>query len=168
MHASVFQALCEFYAEHRNELDSCKVADVGALNLNGSVKDAIKHCVGFDIVAGPGVDVVITPGQIPEEHKHQYGAVISVSSFQFCPDARIYRAQILDLLGPRGLLFLTLCSPECQVRHTTSDNQYGFVDAIRAEPADIARFFKRDFDIQQLREVEDEHSDIVLAARLKQ
>ena len=165
MHGNVFQALSEFYAEHRDELDTGKVADVGALNLNGSAKDVIKHCVGFDIVAGPGVDVVITPGQIPEEHKHQYGGVVSVSSFQFCPDANIYKTQIVDLLGKRGLLFLTMCSPKCRVLHSTSNNQYGFTDSFRAEPAAVGAFFKEEFDLLQLREVENDHCDIVLVAR---
>ncbi len=167
VHDSARRAIAKFYFDYRDYLDSVKVADMGALNINGATKDIIGHCVGFDIVEGNGVDVVINPGFIPEEHKGRYGAVVSANSFVFCPDPVMYKKQIIDLLAPKGLLFLITCSEKCRNKHTTSDNRYGFQDSFRTTLRDLENFFSVEFDILEVGEMNYAHSDYVLLGRLK-
>jgi len=167
MHDSARRAIAKFYFDCRQYLDSTTVADMGALNINGSTKDVIPHAVGFDIVAGKGVDVVIEPGKIPEEHKKKYGAVVSSSSFMCCPDPAAYKKQLVDLLKPGGLLLLTMCSNKCSVQHSTSVNQYGFKDEFRIELKELERFFSSEFEVLELTETNYEHPDFVLLGRLR-
>lgn len=166
VHESARRAIAKFYFDYRSYLDNTEIADMGALNINGATKDII-NCVGFDIVEGKGVDVVINPGFIPEEHKRRYGAVISANSFVFCPDPGMYKKQIIDLLAPNGLVFLITCSEKCKNKHTTSDNIYGFQDSFRVGLRDLEKFFSIEFDILELSELNYAHSDYVLLGRLK-
>jgi len=167
MHDSAKRAIAKFYFDYRTVLDATRVADLGALNINGATKDVIAHAVGFDIVAGKGGDVVIVPGTVPPEHRHQYGAVVTSSSFSFCPDPLAYKKQIIDLLQPGGLLFLTMCSDKCQVRHSTSDNSYGFQDEFRLELRELERFFSTEFEILELTETHYTHPDFILLGKLR-
>jgi hypothetical protein len=118
MHASVRNALC-LWLEVLGGAAGKTVADVGAYNLNGSVKEVLPHAIGFDLVPGPGVDVVVPLGSIPAEHRNRYDLVTSISSFQFCPYPREYKNELLELLKPNGLLFLTMCAASCTTKHTT-------------------------------------------------
>lgn len=168
MHASAARAVSKFYAEFRPYVDSSLVADVGALNLNGSTKDTIRHAVGFDIVAGPGVDVVIEPGHIPAAHRHRYGLVVSISSFTFCPNPVQYKQQILDLLHPQGYLLLSMCSDKCRTKHTTSNNPYGFADEFRMSRQTVEEFFGMEFRLLEVTETNYEHPDLVLVGKLRE
>lgn len=167
MHNSVKRAIARFYFDNRDYLDQVRVADMGALNINGSAREVIPHCTGFDIVDGPGVDVRIEPGQIPEAHRGVYGAVLSISSFTFCPEPALYKRQLVDLLAPGGLLLLTCCSVHCKARHSTSSNGFGFADSFRVALPALAQFFASDFDLLEVSEQHYEHPDYVLVARLK-
>lgn len=167
MHKNVKQELIKWYLNNKEIIDNNKVADLGAFDINGSVKDVINHVIGFDIYDGRNVNIVIEPGIIPEEHKSQYIAVTSVSSFQFCPDSKLYKKQILDLLSPNGLLFLTMCSNKCTAKHSTSPNDYGFGDSVRYSIEDLIDIFTPELDIIEIYEMDKDHNDIILKAKKK-
>lgn len=167
MHNSVKFELVKWYSDNKNYLDGVFLADVGSYNINGSVKDVIKNVTGFDIYEGHGVDVIISPGFIPENHRLKYGAITSVSSFQFCPDPEIYIRQILDLLCKDGLLFLTMCNSKCNVKHSTSPNKYNFVDSLRYETDELIKLFSKNFEIIEVYEINDLHNDLILKAKKK-
>lgn len=167
MHRNVNQELIKWYLNNKQILDHNKVADLGAFDINGSVKDVIKHVIGFDIYDGKNVDVVIKPGIIPDEHRGCYAAVTSVSSFQFCPDSNLYKKQILDLLSPNGLLFLTMCGSKCTAKHSTSPNDYGFGDSVRYSIEDLIGIFTPELDIIEVYEMDRDHNDIILKAKKK-
>jgi hypothetical protein len=169
MHDSAKRAISRFYHDpkFKSYIDGNLIADMGALNINGAVRDVIPHCTGFDIVEGPGVDVVLKPGEIPPQHQHKYGTVVSANSFVFCPDPDLYKKQIIDLLTDDGLLLLITCSNKCTQKHTTSNNQYGFEDTFRVEIKELERFFSIEFDVLELSELNYEHPDFVLIGRLK-
>lgn len=168
MHTSVARQIKKFYIDYQYFIDNNLVADLGSLNINGAAKDIIKHAVGFDIVNGPGVDVVIEPGKIPDEYLASFGLVLSVNSFVFCPDPFLYRAQIIDLLRPRGYMFLTMCSEKCKEKHTTSSNVYGFGDEFRMERIQAYSFFSDKFSILEFTETNYEHSDYIILGQLKE
>lgn len=168
MHNNVRYRLEEWYKSNKNDIDTLKIADVGAYNINGSTKDIISHTIGFDIYDGKGVDVVIEPGIIPEEHIGIYNFVTSISSFQFCPDPNIYKKQITDLLCDGGFLFLSMCSDKCEKGHSSSPNTYNFGDEIRMTLNEIQDFFETDFTIVELTySLDSGHSDIILKAKKK-
>jgi len=167
MHDSARRLISKFYFDYKVAVDANKVADVGSLNINGAVKDIIHHAVGFDIVDGKGVDVVIKPGVIPAEHKNIYQFVICTSSFMCCPDPVMYKGQIIDLLDKNGILFLTMCSNKCQYRHTTSKNEYGYRDEFRLELRGLESFFSHEFNVLEIGETNYEHPDLFMVAKLK-
>lgn len=167
MHKTVKDELSKWYEQNKNILIDRPIADLGSYNINGSVKDIIVNATGFDIYEGKNVDVVIKPGLIPSEHKNNYVAVTTVSSFQFCPDSKIYIDQILDLLCDNGLLFLTMCGDKCKSNHSTSPNIYGYGDSVRYKINELSDLFSKSFDIVEIYEMDNGHHDIILKAKKK-
>lgn len=164
MHESVKCTLSEWIGTF-GDVANKAVADVGAYNINGAVKDVIPHAVGFDLVAGPGVDVVLNLGEVPEEHRGRYDIVTSLGSFQCCPQPGSYKAEIVGLLKPGGHLFLTMCSPGCQARHTTSPG--GFQDCLRFHPGELEDFMRPEIvSLACYVNSERIHPDLVFIGRL--
>jgi hypothetical protein len=165
MHKNVREHVEEWYQSNRHSIDTSKIADVGAFNINGSIKDIIPHTIGFDIYDGNGVDVVIEPGVVPEEHVGKYKFVTSISSFQFCPDPDLYKKQITDLLCDGGFLFLSMCSNKCEKGHSSSPNKYSYGDEVRMSLTEIQNFFETDFTITELKyTLVDNHTDVIIKA----
>ena len=168
---SVKNHLTRWYQENKEYIDSVKLADLGSFNINGSTRDIINNLTGFDILEGKGVDIVINPGVIPPNHIGIYGAVTSISSFQFCPDSNLYKKQIIDLLYDEGLLFLTMCNDRCKGNHSTSPSNYkDFVDQKRYSKIDLENIFKDDFEILEIYETgehNNEHGDLIIKAKKK-
>jgi hypothetical protein len=101
-----------------------RIADLGSYACHGGrnvahyVKDA--KVIGFDLVSGPGVDVVLKPGAVPDEHLHAFDAVYGLSAIQFAPFPMEFFAAAAALLKPRGMVVITMCSPSCREEHNTS------------------------------------------------
>ena len=127
--------------------DLAPVAELGSYDINGGIRDIVP-VTGFDILAGRGVDCVITPGIIPAEHQRKYEAVLSLDSFPYDPDPTRYIDQIRALLVPGGHLLLISCNANCTQRHTTSPNTLGHVDQTRWTNAAFAWRLGRWFDGQ--------------------
>ena len=138
MHASIAAELRCWAKELGLDSANVKIADVGSYNLNGAVKDILPSAVGFDILPGPGVDVVIAPGEIPDEDQGRYDVVVSISALLFAPDPRTLCGEILDLLRPGGRAFVSTCAPSCTLEHTGPE---GFPDRWRLAPEEIMAFF---------------------------
>ncbi len=119
MHSSVKEEIME-WKERNPILRDCRLADLGSLNINGAVRDFIPWAYGIDLVRGPGVDIVIEEGVVPKIWRGIFGAVVGTSSLQYSSSLQNYKKEIIDLLRPGGLVFLTVCSPGCKVKHTTS------------------------------------------------
>lgn len=162
MHAIVKDRISAWYQENRAEIDRSKVADLGALDINGSVKGIIRHAVGFDILEGRGVDVVLKPGEVPVGHQHKYDFVVSTSSFQTCPYPEEYKKEILGLLRVGGKLLLTMCGPKCTCIHSTSPNSYGYKDGVRMSRQQVVDFFSGEFQCLSAEEmIEQPNGDII-------
>lgn len=80
--------------------------DVGSQDINGSVRPYFRHAnyLGVDIVAGPGVDRVIIPGDLPPG---PYDTVVSTEMLEH--DLRPWRSieAMAGVLKPGGHLLLT-------------------------------------------------------------
>ncbi len=157
MHDSVYNALVDWWELHRERIGPLPVAEVGSRILNGLVRRGLggANVTGFDVVAGPGVDVVLEHSLpspvIPLDFRHKFEAVVSVSSFQFCPDSELYKGELVDLIKPGGLLFLTMCRSHCKHTHTTSPNPWGWTDEFRLEPAELVALLAPEFTTHQIR-----------------
>lgn len=157
MHYSVKQETKSWFK--RNPiLQSCTVADLGSLNINGSVKDIIPQAVGFDLIEGPGVDVVIEDGEIPKNWKGYFSAVVGVSSLQFCPNLENYKKEVVDLLAPDGLVLLTSCTLSCSCHHTTSSVTD---DKHRLRPYEVQDLFHPEIFLRYSWSVSSEHEDMI-------
>ncbi len=120
MHCSVKEEIKKWVDRNFVHVHLMTVVDLGSLNINGSVRDIIPWAYGIDLAPGPGVDLVITAGEIPDSVLGFFGAVVGTSSMQYSASLENYKKEVIDLLRPGGLVFLTVCSPECKVKHTTS------------------------------------------------
>jgi SAM-dependent methyltransferase len=164
MHPSIRKELRRFYRKNKEFIDSARVAELGALNINGSPRDYLpsKLWVGFDIVNGSGIDVKIEPGIIPQEHKGIYDLVVSSSSFHYCPQPELYKRQIFDLLKPNGVLWISMCSPQCKRHHTTSKNEYGYTDCFRMTRKELCRFLRPELVDEKCYLVGDSHHQDII------
>lgn len=151
MHESVKNYLVKWWQSHREERDTWRIADLGSLNLNGQVRDYVPVTVGIDIVEGPGVDVVVLPLPLwtPPELCCSHDAVTAVSSFQFCAARVNFKRQVVELLKPGGLLFLTMCNNRCTTEHSTSDNPYGWGDEFRMGAQELLEFWQTEIAMTQ-------------------
>ena len=164
MHPSIRRELKRFYRKHKDFIDNASIAELGALNMNGSPRDYLPQAdyVGFDIVNGKGIDVKIEPGVIPPEHQGKYDLVVSSSSFHYCPQPELYKKQIVDLLKSHGLLWISMCSPQCKRHHSTSKNEYGFKDCFRMTRKELRRFLRPEIEDLECRLAGDgHHQDII-------
>jgi hypothetical protein len=119
-----------------------RIADVGAYDINGSVKEELAYrddltVVGFDVVPGPGVDVVVTDAGVPTEHMWVYDAVTAVCSIQHCGDVPAF-AKRLWVLGMTGApVYVNMCANNCDGKHSQPENPYGWNDCNRFTPAEL-------------------------------
>ena len=146
MHDGVKAQLADWYTRHADRL--FVVADVGAFNLNGSVSDVIPGAVGFDIMPGPGVDEVLLPGRIPWWHRGRFHGVASISAMQFCPYRQLFKAELVDLLEPGGLVFLSMCRPQCNDIHNSS-GAFGWRDSVRLSASDLCQLLAPEFTVDR-------------------
>jgi hypothetical protein len=164
MHKGAAIEIKKWYQNNKQYLDTIKIAELGSYDINGSVKDIIPNTIGFDILEGKGVDIVITPGIITEKYKQVFGALITTSAFQCCPDITLFKTQVLDLLKPEGLFILTMCPDSCNPGHSTSPNEYKFRDSIRMSQSKLREFWEDEFNNIKIFENNEEHATLILTA----
>ncbi len=92
---------------------SAKVADIGAQDVNGSLRDVVQpnvEYVGIDFVEGSGVDIVLDdPYQLPFDD-NSLDAVVSSSCFEHAEFFWLLFLEILRVLRPDGLFYLSVPS----------------------------------------------------------
>jgi hypothetical protein len=93
------------------------VIEVGALNVNGSVRPMIEEMgartyLGTDVQMGPGVNHVIDAATLPRIYgMERFELVISTEMLEHADDWRAALRAMAVILAPRGLLVLTTRSP---------------------------------------------------------
>jgi SAM-dependent methyltransferase len=105
-----------------------RILDFGALIVNGSLRDvAPLDCeyVGLDVIAGPGVDVVVKLGEMPAFSLGSFDLVVSTSMLEH--DAAFWRTLdiMAELVKPGGHLYV----------NAPSNGHY------HAHPGDYWRFY---------------------------
>ena len=85
-----------------------RVLEIGSRNINGSVRTLFEDTtyVGLDVEGGPCVDVV-SLGHEYEDKLGSFDVVCSTEAFEHDPHAEKTIANMLRLLKPSGLFFMT-------------------------------------------------------------
>jgi SAM-dependent methyltransferase len=115
MHPTARQNCTQFFDTYAAAFQGrrAKVIDIGAQDVNGSLRDcspAAFEYVGVDFVAGKGVDVVLEdPYRLPFENDSA-DIVISSSCFEHSEMFWVLFLEILRILRPDGLFYLNVPS----------------------------------------------------------
>ena len=142
MHKAIVKEMKIFQSKNKSFMKSAKIAELGSYNINGTIRKYLPKLKGFDIYKGDCVDVVIRPGIIPQEHIGKYNFVVSCNSFQYCPEPKLYKKEIIDLLKTGGMVWFNMCAPSCKRKHNTSDNKYKYKDSFRMSRKNLKAFFE--------------------------
>jgi SAM-dependent methyltransferase len=102
-----------FFNTNTNGAPGIKLADIGAQNVNGSLRSVAlpgAQYIGVDFVAGNGVDVIITdPYSLPFED-NSLDVCVSSSCFEHSEFFWLVFNEIMRILKPSGLLYLNVPS----------------------------------------------------------
>ena len=109
MHDTAMQHGKLFFETYLKDAKNLTIVDVGALDVNGSLRSVAPNnnkFVGVDFAQGRGVDVVITdPYALPFED-NSVDAVVSSSCFEHSEFFWLSFNEIQRILKPSGLLYL--------------------------------------------------------------
>jgi len=97
-----------------------RIAEIGSLNINGSIRDYFKSdmYLGFDISPGPGVDEVQL-GQLIGSASGSYDVTVSAECFEHNPFWVETFSNMLRLTKPGGLVIFS-CATTGRQEHGTS------------------------------------------------
>lgn len=113
MHDSALANGKRFFDAYISHLSSPTVIDIGAQDVNGSLKQVTPKnakYIGVDFVAGNGVDVVLDdPYKLPFE-SNSIDAVVSSSCFEHSEMFWVSYLEILRVMKPDGIFFLSVPS----------------------------------------------------------
>lgn len=110
MHLSALNFGRLFFETYRDNLPvGAKVVDIGAQDVNGSIKDVCPedyHYIGVDFVEGKGVDVILDdPYSLPFEDE-SIDAIVCSSCFEHSDMFWLVFNEILRILKPTGLVYI--------------------------------------------------------------
>ena len=99
---------------------NCKVLDVGALDINGSVRKFFRNCsyLGIDVGPGPGVDLVCQ-GQDYRGSDESFDTVVSCECFEHNPYWRETFQNMVRVCKPGGLVLMS-CGSVGRAEHGTA------------------------------------------------
>lgn len=100
-----------------------RVLEVGALDINGSVRQLFSDCdyTGVDLQLGPGVDLAC-PGQLLEFPTAGFDTVISAECFEHNPFWRETFANMMRMCRPGGMVLVSCASTGRKEHGTTRTN----------------------------------------------
>lgn len=113
MHHTAMETARRFfqtYAPHRSDLT---IVDVGALDVNGSLRHvapADSRYIGLDFATGPGVDIVIDDPYALPLPDASADIVVCSSCFEHSEHFWLLFNEVLRLLRPDGLFYLSVPS----------------------------------------------------------
>ena len=109
MHPSALEYGKKFFETYCKEMPNGTVIDIGAQNVNGSLKDVCPEqltYIGVDFVEGKGVDVILTdPYHLPFDDESA-DIIVSSSCFEHSEFFWLVFNEMLRVLKPDGLLYL--------------------------------------------------------------
>jgi SAM-dependent methyltransferase len=132
MHDTAYEIGREFFNIYVK--DSARILDVGAKNVNGTLRDFApinSEYIGIDIEPGPGVDIVLTdPYKFPFKGGH-FDVVVSSSCFEHDQMFWLTFLEMIRVTKPRGFIYVNAPSNGNYHRHPV-DNWRFYPDAALA------------------------------------
>lgn len=94
----------EQYPEFFNDR---KILEIGALDVNGNVREPFENCTftGIDWAAGKGVDIVV-PAKETDFKPESFDVLLSFNHLEHDPDWQDSLSHNLPFIKERGILFL--------------------------------------------------------------
>lgn len=109
MHDTAMMYGEHFFSTYLNDASGLKIADVGAQDVNGSLRSVApinNEYIGVDFVEGKGVDIVLTdPYALPFEDS-SIDVVVSSSCYEHSEFFWLTFNEALRVLKPTGLLYI--------------------------------------------------------------
>jgi len=113
MHKSALINASLFFNAYVNADDKRTVVDIGAQNVNGSIKDVTPknlNYIGVDFVEAKGVDVILTdPYSLPFDNE-SIDIIVCSSCFEHSEMFWVLFLEMMRILKPDGLLYLNVPS----------------------------------------------------------
>ena len=159
MHSSVLAYLARILTP--SDVLGKEVLEVGSLNVNGSPRSVLAalspaRYVGVDARGGPGVDMILDAGDLPETFgEDAFDLVLSTEMLEHCADWRLAVLAMKKVLRIGGLLVLTTRGPGFP-RHDHPGDYWRFTED------NCARIFS-DMDVRGI-EADTECSGVFVAA----
>jgi SAM-dependent methyltransferase len=118
--AEFFSAVRQRYPANFHD---ARVLEIGALDINGSVRELFSGCeyTGVDLQLGPGVDLACQ-GQLVELPSGHFDTVISAECFEHNPFWRETFANMMRMCKPGGLVLVSCASTGRKEHGTTRTN----------------------------------------------
>ena len=129
-----------------NYVEPCsRVLDVGALDINGSLRQfapSTMTYIGVDMVAGKGVDTVLDdPHRLPFDDA-SFDAVVSTSCYEHDPAFWLSFNEAIRVLRPSGFLYMNAPSNGHVHRHPTDCSRFYPTQAWHSWPGRAERVLK--------------------------
>ncbi len=109
MHTTAMTNGNDFFRKYVDHLPGGKVIDIGAQDINGSLKSVCSpnmEYVGVDFAAGKGVDVILTnPYKLPFDD-NSTDVVVSSSCFEHSEFFWMSFLEVIRILKPSGVFYL--------------------------------------------------------------
>jgi len=113
MHDTALEFAAAFFDTYTKDATGLKIVDIGALDVNGSLKSVIppnNEYVGVDFAEGKGVDVVITDPYALPFANNSIDVCACSSCFEHSEFFWLVFNEILRILKPEGILYLNVPS----------------------------------------------------------
>lgn len=112
MHRQALRAVARYVDTHRLNQPDRHVVEIGAYNVNGSVRGLFAACAsytGVDVRSGPGVDVVADGAEWGETAACD--VVVTTETLEHSADPAAIVANAARILRPGGALLITAAAP---------------------------------------------------------
>ena len=119
-HIQQFQFFQSVAKQHHEFFTGGRVAEIGSLNINGSIRECFKsyEYIGFDISEGDGVDDV-QQGQLISSLSGYYDVTVSAECFEHNPFWVETFSNMLRMTRPGGLVIFSCATTGRQEHGTT-------------------------------------------------
>ena len=108
MHPNCMNEAAEFAERFAPKHPALKIADIGSMDVNGTMRPAFAghEYVGFDIAPGKGVDVVLANPEVIEAESGSFDVVISANAIEHMRRPWLVVKEMARILKPGGAMFI--------------------------------------------------------------
>jgi SAM-dependent methyltransferase len=120
MHSEVMDYFVQNKEKHPHYFSSCRVLEVGSLDINGGIRIYFDNCefIGLDVGPGAGVDVVCE-GQNYEGEDNSFDTIATTECFEHNPYWVETFQNMIRMVKPDGLIIMT-CATTGRAEHGTT------------------------------------------------